>query len=175
MEKYHFICQRWFALEKDDGKIERVIPVADRYEKDEFSYLLSKQMYHSLSDEHLWFSIFSRPPSNQFSRLQRCTCCFVLLFISMFFNIIYYDLLKEDSTINNVSLTFGPLFLTLQQVLIRIIIEFLSLFIGILLVQFFRRVRSRDHQISPMNRHMKPDVKPGVTFPWWCIIFINLC
>ncbi len=88
-------------------------------EKSEFSYVLSKQAYHSVSDGHLWFSIFSRPPSNRFTRVQRCTCCFVLFFISMFLNIMYYDLTKEDNMNNpkiGVSLAFGPFFLTLQQV-----------------------------------------------------------
>src|ERR1700733_5593961 len=87
MGKFHFISQRWFAVEKDDGKIERVLPVAGEIEKSQFSYLLSKKAYHSVSDGHLWFSIFSRPPSNKFTRVQRCTCCFVLLFLSMFLNI----------------------------------------------------------------------------------------
>ncbi len=93
--------------------------MAGDLEKQEFSYLLSKQAYHSVSDGHLWFSIFSRPPSNRFTRVQRCTCCFILFFISMFLNIMYYDLRKEEQTTNppkRVSLAFGPLLLTLQQV-----------------------------------------------------------
>jgi hypothetical protein len=83
-------------------------------EKSQFSYVLSKQSYHSVSDNHLWFSIFSRPSSNQFTRVQRCTCCFVLLFISMFLNIMYYDLSNEVQSSN--SLSFGPLHITSEQV-----------------------------------------------------------
>ncbi|CAF4235279.1 unnamed protein product, partial [Adineta steineri] len=71
MEKFHFISQQWFAVEKDDGKIERILPVAGDIEKQAFSYMVSKNAYHSVSDGHLWFSIFSRPPSNQFTRVQR--------------------------------------------------------------------------------------------------------
>jgi hypothetical protein len=101
------------------NKIERILPVASEIEKGEFSYLLSKKAYHSMSDGHLWFSIFSRPPSNQFTRVQRCTCCFVLLFISMFINIMYYDL-SNQAKINNstetLSLSFGPLFISSDQV-----------------------------------------------------------
>ncbi|CAF1293793.1 unnamed protein product, partial [Adineta steineri] len=75
MDKFYFISQQWFAVEKDDGRIERTLPVASEAEKQEFSYVLSKKAYHSVSDGHLWFSIFSRPPSNKFTRVQRCTCC----------------------------------------------------------------------------------------------------
>ncbi|CAF1691911.1 unnamed protein product, partial [Adineta ricciae] len=38
MDKFYFISQRWFAVEKDDGKIERTIPVAGGSEQKEFSY-----------------------------------------------------------------------------------------------------------------------------------------
>jgi polycystin 1L3 len=69
-----------------------------------------------MSDGHLWFSIFSRSSSNQFTRVQRCTCCFVLLFISMFLNIMYYDLTKEMNQSTTFSLSFGPFLITLQQV-----------------------------------------------------------
>jgi hypothetical protein len=72
-----------------------------------------------MSDGHLWFSIFSRPPSNKFTRVQRCTCCFVLLFISMSLNIMYYGLRAEvdvNTSTNGVSLAFGPFLVTLQQV-----------------------------------------------------------
>lgn len=64
-------------------KIERLLPVAGESQKREFAYLLSKKTYHSMSDGHLWFSVFSRPPSTRFTRTQRCTCCFVLLLMSM--------------------------------------------------------------------------------------------
>lgn len=179
MEKFHFIAQKWFGVEKDDGKIERLLPVANQLEKEKFSYLLSKRTYHNLSDNHLWFSIFSRPPSNKFTRVQRCTCSFVLLFISMFLNILYYDLTKDNNSTNGVSLAFGPLFITLQQIITGIIIEFLSLLVSLLLVQFFRRIRSRQNQISPLNQALikiqseskikKEKSKSGLTFPWWCI------
>jgi hypothetical protein len=141
MEKFHFICQTWFAVERDDEKvcndlyeciflrfilcvkqIERLLPVASELEKRDFSYVLSKQAYHSVSEGHLWFSIFSRPPSNRFTCVQRCTCCFVLLFVSMFLNIMYYDLSSQAKLSNNTanSLSTGPFYISSQQVDLKI-------------------------------------------------------
>ncbi|CAF1545398.1 unnamed protein product, partial [Adineta steineri] len=60
LDKSYFISQQWFAVEKDDGRIERILPIASEAEMQEFSYVLSKKAYHSISDGHLWFSIFSR-------------------------------------------------------------------------------------------------------------------
>ncbi|CAF1514009.1 unnamed protein product, partial [Rotaria sordida] len=98
------------------------LSVASEMEKRAFFYILSKKAYHSVSDGHLWFSIFSRPPSNKFTRIQRCTCCFVLLFSSMLLNIMYYDLSVEANmskkTVGN-SLSIGPLYITPQQVYIQ--------------------------------------------------------
>ncbi|CAF3969202.1 unnamed protein product, partial [Adineta steineri] len=178
MEKFHFISQRWFAVEKDDGKIERILSVANEIEKQNFSYLLTKRTYHSISDGHLWFSIFSRPPSNKFTRIQRCTCCFVLFFISMFLNIMYYDLSNEAKTSTD-SLSFGSLYITRQQISIGIIVELFALIPSLLIVQLFRRLQSRKKQISPLHQTLykiKPElninekqIKKKFSFPWWCI------
>ena len=94
------------------------MPVAGDMEKHAFSYVLSKQTYHSISDGHLWFLIFSRPPSNQFTRVQRCTCCFVLLFTAMLLNILYYNQTKEEKTTKDrgASLSLGPLYISPEQV-----------------------------------------------------------
>ena len=93
--------------------------MANQNEQREFSYILAKKTYHSVSDGHLWFSIFSRPPSTRFTRVQRCTCCFVLLFSSMLLNIMYYSLSMEAKSSNDTqsnSLSIGPLYISSQQV-----------------------------------------------------------
>lgn len=107
----------YFLIQITLSQIERTLPVAGDSQKQEFSFILSKQAYHSISDGHLWFSIFSRPPSNTFTRVQRCTCCFVLLLTAMFLNILYYGQTQDsEGSTNSTSLTFGPLYITPQQV-----------------------------------------------------------
>ncbi|CAF0847479.1 unnamed protein product [Adineta steineri] len=97
MRKSYFICQQWFAVEKDDGHIEQILSIAGEIQKHEFSYVLSKQAYHNIREGHHWSSIFSRSPSNKFSPIQRCICCFVLLFVPFFsINQIKIILIKVD-------------------------------------------------------------------------------
>ncbi|CAF0785734.1 unnamed protein product [Adineta steineri] len=187
LDKSYFISQRWFAVEKDDGRIERTLPIASEAEKQEFSYVLSKKAYHSISDGHLWFSIFSRPPSNKFTRVQRCTCCFVLFFTSMLINIMYYDLSNEanaSSETHSGALSIGPFYIAPQQIGIGIMVELFTLIPSLLIVQFFRRIRPR-RQISQLREalyKMKPSrktsstnapvikrKKSSITFPWWCL------
>ncbi|UJR08126.1 hypothetical protein I4U23_012402 [Adineta vaga] len=187
MDKFHFICQKWFAVEKDDGRIERLLPVASDLEKKEFSYLLTKKTYHSISDKHLWISIFSRPPSAKFSCVQRCTCCFVLFFSSMLLNIMYYDLSNDAKMSNKTTtfdLSFGPVHITPEQIGIGIMVELLSSIPSILLIEFFRRIRTRQkttplrqvfYKINPNTQNNSTIVnsvkksRSQITFPWWCL------
>jgi polycystin 1L2 len=70
-----------------------------------------------MSEGHLWFSIFSRPPTSKFTRVQRCTCCFVLLFTTMFFNILYYEQSEASKTVNsNTGLSLGPFYFSREEV-----------------------------------------------------------
>ena len=144
---------------------------------------MSKQAYHSMTEGHLWLSIFSRPPSNKFTRVQRCTCCFVLFLTAMLLNILYYDQMNEVKANAQSSLVFGPIYLSREQISIGVIVEVLSFLPSILLVQFFRRIQSRrsQKQLSPLQQAISqikqqpnpiPTVsskKKGLTFPWWCL------
>ena len=112
-EKFYFICQDWLAVEKSDGLIDRVLFVACDKQKTQVNYLIQKQAAQNLSDGHLWFSVFARPVQSSFSRLDRVTCCFVLLFITMLMNIMYYDIAAESKT---GGLKLGPISLTAEQV-----------------------------------------------------------
>ena len=113
MEKYYFICNKWLAVEKDDGLIERMIPVATEIQKKEFAYLLRKEGVKSIFDGHLWLSVFLKPAYSAFSRVERITCCFVSIFMSMLIYIYYYQLNNE---ITKDGLNLGPFYLSAKQV-----------------------------------------------------------
>ncbi|CAF3507643.1 unnamed protein product [Rotaria sordida] len=155
MEKNHFICQQWFAVEKDDGAIDRLIPVAGDAQKKEFAYLLSKKTYHSMSDGHLWFSVFSRPPSTRFTRTQRCTCCFVLLLMSMLMNIMYYDQNTAAKSKTVGGITMGPFYISPEQIAIGIIVELICFLPSTILVEMFRRLRPRRRPVSPVRKALQ--------------------
>ena len=113
-DKLYFICNKWFALDKDDCLIDRLLPVCGHEQKTQFNYLLEKQTKDKLNDSHLWLSIFTRPLNSSFTRTDRLTCCFVLLYLSMLMNIMYYDL-QSDTPLTN-GLKIGPINITPEQV-----------------------------------------------------------
>jgi hypothetical protein len=116
-EKYYFICEKWFALEKGDGLIDRILTVSTEKEKKNPRYLIKKQTKFNLKDGHLWYSLFARPIQTSFTRTDRAVCCFVLLFISMLFNILYYDLTSSDKSVSSNTVYFGPFVISKEQVI----------------------------------------------------------
>ena len=120
-EKFYFICQNWLAVEKGDGKLERELFVACDPQKIELNFFLQKEAKHNLNDSHIWLSMFYRPVQSSFTRLDRVTCGFLLLYLSSLFNILYYG---ESNNSNSQNLfNFGPFSITLEQVIILILRE----------------------------------------------------
>ncbi|CAF3361707.1 unnamed protein product [Rotaria sp. Silwood1] len=191
METSYFICERWLAVEKDAGEIDVTINAAGELEQLELKHVLSKNAYRSMADNHLWFSIFAYhlPSANRFTRVQRCTCCFVLFFMSLLMSIFYYDTKQEINTNENdqYGLTLGPFHLSKEEISVGVIIEFITFIPSLLLVALFRRSKPRrPRKISPVGEAIqnigahKPAKKTKllsieskekkIFFPWWCLI-----
>ena len=88
-EKFYFVCEQWLAAEKGDGKIERNLITLH---ENEFKELKRKNqvLTDKFSDLHLWYSVFNKPIGSLFTRLNRVTCCFLSLYLSMLLITIYY-------------------------------------------------------------------------------------
>ena len=98
--KFYFLCQDWFAVEKSDGKIKRTLFVACKTQKVEIKTLMKKQAKYYMMNMHLWLSVFYRPVQSSSTRLDRVTCCFLFHYGSMFLNIYYFGRVSSvsDST-----------------------------------------------------------------------------
>jgi hypothetical protein len=54
-----------------------------------FSFV--RETVEAIKDDHLWVSVFKLPSFSVFTRTDRLTCCFVILFMYLLMNILYYD------------------------------------------------------------------------------------
>lgn len=94
--------------------------MAGELQKRELKHLLSKNAYRSMADNHLWFSIFAYhlPAANRFTRTQRCTCCFVILLMSILMNILFYNNREqiENDELDQYGLTIGPFRISKEEV-----------------------------------------------------------
>ena len=116
-EKSYFICNKWLALDKEDGSIDRILPISLSKQKKEFKYLYEKETKDKFRDGHLWLSLFTRPLHSSFTRTDRLTCCFVLLYMTMLMNIMYYDTQSDDSSDGTTKAYY-------QQVLLDILLNY---------------------------------------------------
>ena len=114
-EKSYFILNDWLAVEKSNGSIDKLVYISCEKQKTELKYLLRKETREKFRDEHLWYSILARPVNSAFTCTDRLTCCFVLLFITMLMNIVYYGSTGSNSLGD--ALKFGPFYITFEQVL----------------------------------------------------------
>jgi polycystin 1L2 len=112
-EKFIFMVDRWFAVEEDDGQVDRLIPVAGPEQMTQFTHMFTSRTRQQLSDEHLWFSIVARPTLSVFSRMERLSCCLCLLFTSMIANMLFYQRTDDSAS---TGLDIGPFSLSPEQV-----------------------------------------------------------
>ena len=101
--KYQFVANKWLAVEKGDGQIDRILMVSGPEVPIKRKFHQSKE--NALKQSHLWMSPFMRPPRSRFTRYcvshcvstlhctlcrcQRLACVFNLIFLTMLTNIMW--------------------------------------------------------------------------------------
>ncbi|KAF8567040.1 hypothetical protein P879_03212 [Paragonimus westermani] len=135
-ERVYCIVQRWFAVDEDDGLIDRLIPVSSGQEMNKLNRSFSENLSRGLSDEHLWLSVVSRPVTSRFTRVERVACCLTLLFLTMLTSGMFYR--GEGAVKQPDLLSIGPFALSSSELLVAIIsnaITFVPLFLVTYLFQ----------------------------------------
>ena len=145
-EKWYFICERWLAVEEDDGRVDRVLPVASDKELTHFQHLFVSKTVRELGDGHLWFSVVTRPATSPFTRVQRISCCLSLLCLTMVTNAMFYELGDKEAS---VSITVGSFEFDLRGFIIGIQASFIVFPVNLALVQIFRSVRPKRSKQQP--------------------------
>lgn len=166
--------------------------MSTEHERLRLGYQIEEQIKWKMNNDHLWYSIIARPVGSSFTRLDRLTCCFVILSLTMLMSILYYG--SETSTTNSaISINIGPYInLNIQQISVGLISSLVVLIPGILLVELFRRIKRRKTHLDKLrfilNRFsvigyvrgsknfekvlefLRKDKKPSsfkIEFPWW--------
>jgi polycystin 1L2 len=153
-QKFYFLCERWLAVEKDDGQIERLLPLSTEVQKTQLLRLVKKEAKEKFKDGHLWLSIFLRPKQSTFSRMDRTICAFCLLYMSMVMNLAYYSVSSTPAEPGS-ALVIGPLTITLQQIIIGVICNLFVLPPTMLLMMLFTRSKRRFTQLQLLRRKVR--------------------
>ncbi|XP_055876323.1 polycystic kidney disease protein 1-like 2 [Biomphalaria glabrata] len=160
-ERFIFLCDRWLAVEEDDGLVDRILPVAGLDDLIAFKQLFSSSARKKLANDHLWVSVFSRPTRSNFTRVQRLSCCMSLLFLTMITNAMWF---KGAETQTNVeAIKIGPLTFTLAQVFISFASTIIVFPPSFLMMTLFRKCEPKKNMVAQANQ---AQVKDNRKFRW---------
>ena len=136
-----FICERWFALEEDDGVITRELTPAGEKDLTSFSRLFSSKLYKDFTDAHLWFSVLLKPSRSAFTRAQRASCCLCLLSTAMVSSAMFYG--QTGAGDASGSLFLGPIEINLRSVMIGIQCSLIIIPVNVAIVTIFKSVKAK--------------------------------
>ena len=102
-QSWVFTSSQWLALEREDGRIERIVEEAPN--EGTFIHEVLKRWWRGLIETHLWVSVLTKPARSRFTRVQRASCCLSVLLTAMLANAMFYKLDGKSEQV----LQVGPL------------------------------------------------------------------
>ncbi|XP_078692952.1 uncharacterized protein LOC144922778 [Branchiostoma floridae x Branchiostoma belcheri] len=164
----YFLCNRWLSVEKDDGKVQRIIPRAVPEDLQKFRNLFLAKSARDMNDGHLWFSVAGRPARSPFTRVQRLSCCLTLLYSTMVTNIMFFgrgDDFDPPEPLRFAGTEINPP-VSLPQIMIGIQSAAIILPVNVLIVFLFRNSGPR---VTNQTEKKKSRDKTKSSLPWWTV------
>ena len=88
-EKSRFFADKWLAIDRDEFTSEMQLGVSLPDGDLDFGYLFKQGLFKFLNDDHIFWSVFSRPTRSRFTRVQRCFVAAASVFLAMMNNAIW--------------------------------------------------------------------------------------
>ena len=173
-KQWVFRCYCWLALERDDGNTTRVFYTDDNKKDDEFKRTFSSLRKNGFSDDHLWLSVISKQPRNHFTRVQRASCCWCLLMLSMVTSAMFY----ETENTNQPKIKIGPFSFTPSQLIIALESAIIVLPASLLVVFLFRKCEPKIDSQGRRYHLAKTKTKEPCVLPHFCVYiawFLCIC
>ncbi|KAL9976392.1 hypothetical protein ACROYT_G013690 [Oculina patagonica] len=132
-KSWAFASSQWLALEREDGRIERMIEQVPN--QLHFSHEVVKRWWKGLTEMHIWISVVAKARRNRFTRVQRASCCLSVLLTAMLANAMFYKLVSKSEQ----GIQLGPLKFSSRQVMIGIKSTLIIAPINILITFLFQK------------------------------------
>ncbi|XP_048411204.2 polycystin-1 [Stegostoma tigrinum] len=139
---YYFLAQDWLSVEneKNEGIVEKDVLAACPQELRRFSRIFVSQLKRGVSEKHIWLSVWDRLPRSHFTRVQRLTCCTLLMYLFLTAAATWYGAVgakKESFPVAYLTTVTG------ETVAVGIVLAFVVFPIHFLFTCLFRRIRSQ--------------------------------
>nr|XP_031362035.1 polycystin-1 [Lonchura striata domestica] len=91
-KSYFFLVNDWLSVESEDndGLVEREVFAASESELRSSWRIFVAELQRGFFEKHVWLSLWDRPPRSRFTRVQRATCCCLLIFLFLCANAVWY-------------------------------------------------------------------------------------
>ncbi|XP_019639730.1 PREDICTED: LOW QUALITY PROTEIN: polycystic kidney disease protein 1-like 2 [Branchiostoma belcheri] len=158
----YFICNKWLALDEDDGRIDRMVFVASPDEMAAISNLISERAAKDFHDGHLFFSVVGRPARSAFTRTQRLSCCLSAVYSTMLTNIMFFgqgDNFDPPQPIRIMGVEIEPP-VSLPQIMIAVQSAVVIVPLNALIVLLYRNAAPKPSS-KPVRKHAE-DTKAGL-------------
>ncbi|XP_045397110.1 polycystin-1 isoform X1 [Lemur catta] len=94
-----FLVNDWLSVdtEANGGLVEKEVLAASDAALWRFRRLLVAELQRGFFDKHIWLSIWDRPPRSRFTRVQRATCCVLLVCLFLGANAVWYGVVGDTA------------------------------------------------------------------------------
>lgn len=94
-----FLVNDWLSVETEanGGLVEKEVLAASDAALRRFRRLLVAELQRGFFDKHIWLSVWDRPPRSRFTRVQRATCCVLLLCLFLGANAVWYGVVGDTA------------------------------------------------------------------------------
>ncbi|XP_055265171.1 polycystin-1 isoform X2 [Moschus berezovskii] len=94
-----FLVNDWLSVETEanGGLVEKEVLAASDAALRRFQRLLVAELQRGFFDKHVWLSMWDRPPRSRFTRVQRATCCVLLIGLFLGANAVWYRAVGDSA------------------------------------------------------------------------------
>ncbi|XP_075421835.1 polycystin-1 isoform X2 [Ascaphus truei] len=142
-KNYFFLANDWLSVGQDESghRVEKEIFAASETELKRFSRIFTAELQRGISEKHVWLSMWDRPPRSRFTRVQRATCCALLIFLFLCANTIWYGVVGDRNHGTGAVSQLVPL--SVDSVAVGMVTSVLVYPIYLVILFLFRRARSK--------------------------------
>ncbi|XP_041369934.1 polycystic kidney disease protein 1-like 2 [Gigantopelta aegis] len=175
-EVWHCVYDEWLSVDKGLGTLQADIPAI---EDATFAKKRFYQFMHTTSRDfrngHIWISIFSKPPTSRFTRIQRLMCALCILLSTMLTNIMFHGIPRD---VPEYQIDYGDFHLSLVDFVIGIQSALIVFPVNTIIILLFKLTNPKPDTVlkseEPVDDKMKlPEKKKNIfsklRLPWYFI------
>ncbi|KAE8579014.1 hypothetical protein XENTR_v10023872 [Xenopus tropicalis] len=142
-KEYFFLMNDWLSVGREESgrRVEREIFAASEMELKRFSRIFVAEVQRGVSEKHVWLSMWDRPPRSRFTRVQRATCCALLIFLFLCANAVWYGVVGDKELGDGAVSQHVPL--SVDSVAVGMVTSVLVYPVYLFILFLFRRARSK--------------------------------